>query len=126
MRYRGDGSPRSTSSTTPERDRRSVDSDSATTCLPTSKAIATLIAHAHRGPTPPDARYHRPPLCTVAWCDQRDMAKRPVSLSLRLARAQARDRVYAPHRFRVDRLRAICELRPRQRSELVLGGLRAT
>src|SRR5207245_9913419 len=29
------------SSTTPERDRRSVDSDSATTCLPTSKAIAT-------------------------------------------------------------------------------------
>src|SRR5947209_18641036 len=54
-------------------------------------------------------------------------ATRPnaVSLSSRLARAQARYRVYAPHRFRVDRLGAICELRPRQRSELVLGGLRA-
>src|SRR5436190_10985189 len=40
MRYRGDGSPRSTSSITPERGRRSVDSDSATTRLPTSKAMA--------------------------------------------------------------------------------------
>src|SRR5437588_9147011 len=41
IRYRGDGSPRTTSSTTPERGRRSVDSDSATTRLPTSKAMLT-------------------------------------------------------------------------------------
>src|SRR6478672_5661282 len=39
MRYRGDGSPRNTSSTTPARGRRLVDSDSDTTRLPTSKAI---------------------------------------------------------------------------------------
>src|SRR6476620_6797339 len=39
MRYRGEGSPRNTSSTTPERGRRLVDSDSATTRLPTSKAM---------------------------------------------------------------------------------------
>ena len=39
IRYRGDGSPRTTSSTTPQRDWRLVDSDSATTRLPTSKAI---------------------------------------------------------------------------------------
>src|SRR2546421_999110 len=41
IRYRGDGSARTTSSTTPERGRRSVDSDSATTRLPTSKAMLT-------------------------------------------------------------------------------------
>src|SRR6478672_12241781 len=41
MRYRGEGSPRNTSSTTPERGRRLVDSDSATTRLPTSKAMLT-------------------------------------------------------------------------------------
>src|SRR6516165_3224374 len=39
MRYRGEGSPRNTSSTTPARGRRLVDSDSATTRLPTSKAM---------------------------------------------------------------------------------------
>src|SRR6476646_9955654 len=41
MRYRGEGSPRNTSSTTPARGRRFVDSDSATTRLPTSKAMLT-------------------------------------------------------------------------------------
>src|SRR6476469_748954 len=41
MRYRGERSPRNTSSTTPERGRRLVDSDSATTRLPTSKAMLT-------------------------------------------------------------------------------------
>src|SRR6516162_4168821 len=41
MRYRGEGSPRTTSSTTPARGRRLVDSDSATTRLPTSKAMLT-------------------------------------------------------------------------------------
>src|SRR5437764_3155533 len=40
IRYRGEGSARSTSSTTPRRGWRFVDSDSATTRLPTSKAIA--------------------------------------------------------------------------------------
>ena len=35
------GSPRSTSSTTPERGRRSIDSDSVTTRLPTLKAMLT-------------------------------------------------------------------------------------
>jgi hypothetical protein len=41
IRYRGEGSPRNSSSTTPDRGRRSVDSDSATTRLPTSKAMLT-------------------------------------------------------------------------------------
>src|SRR5437763_16340788 len=41
IRYRGDGSPRTTSSTTPERGRRAIDSDSATTRLPTAKASLT-------------------------------------------------------------------------------------
>src|SRR3954447_10571759 len=39
IRYRGEGSPRSTSSITPERGRRSIDSDSATTRLPTLKTM---------------------------------------------------------------------------------------
>jgi hypothetical protein len=39
IRYRGEGSPRTTSSTTPRRGWRLVDSDSAATRLPTSKAI---------------------------------------------------------------------------------------
>jgi hypothetical protein len=50
----GEGSPRSSSSTTPERGRRSIDSDSATTRLPTSKAsspslfvLAEIIAVGH-------------------------------------------------------------------------------
>src|SRR5881227_564663 len=58
IRYRGDGSPRTTSSTTPDRGRRSVDSDSATTRLPTSKAMLTpsllvLAEHTRRGHRPP-------------------------------------------------------------------------
>src|SRR5713226_9724557 len=53
MRYRGDGSPRSTSSITPERGRRSVDSDSATTCLPTSKAMAIPSAFVLREDSSP-------------------------------------------------------------------------
>ncbi len=35
-----------------------------------------LIAHAHRGPTPPDARYHRPPPCMVA-CTGSARLRRP-------------------------------------------------
>ncbi len=41
MRYRGEGSPRTTSSMTPQRGRRLVDSGSATTRLPTSKVMLT-------------------------------------------------------------------------------------
>src|SRR5438270_6168607 len=69
IRYRGDGSPRTTSSTTPERGRRSVHSDSATTRLPTSKAMLTpsvfvlaedsrrqAICHNDQWPIPPPER----------------------------------------------------------------------
>ena len=77
IRYRGDGSPRTTSSTTPERGRRSVDSDSATTRLPTSKAMLTpsvlvLAEHSRRQASvtttsgqshhPNVARPHSPPV----------------------------------------------------------------
>ena len=61
-----EGSPRRTSSTTPERGRRSVDSDSATTRLPTLKAMLTpdlfvlrriavvsILPHDEQSPTPP-------------------------------------------------------------------------
>src|SRR3954451_17472936 len=42
IRYRGAGSSRSTSRTVPERARRSVDSDSASTRSPTSNVIEVL------------------------------------------------------------------------------------
>jgi hypothetical protein len=44
-------------------------------CRP-QRPSSPLIAQAHRGPTPPEARYHRPSPCTVAWCYRRDTAKR--------------------------------------------------
>jgi hypothetical protein len=34
-------------------------------CRP-QRPSSPLVAHAHRLPTPPEARYHRPPPCTVA------------------------------------------------------------
>src|SRR5947199_7750942 len=75
IRYRGDGSPRRTSSTTPGRGRRSVDSDSATTRLPTSKAIfhpsSFVLAAGARlavdrvDPAPEPVLVSRPPIKTL-------------------------------------------------------------
>ena len=74
IRYRGDGSPRTTSSTTPERGRRSVDSDSATTRLPTSKGMLTpsvLVLAEHRrrqaSVTTTSGRSHHPNVARPRW-----------------------------------------------------------
>src|SRR5664280_2965729 len=41
--------------------------------------LSPLVAHAHRGPTPPDARYHRPSPCAVAWTGRRALASPAVA-----------------------------------------------
>src|SRR5437763_14694008 len=74
IRYRGDGSPRTTSSTTPERWRRSDDKDSATTRLPTSKGMLTpsvfvLAEHRRRqaSVTTTSGRSHHPNVARPRW-----------------------------------------------------------
>jgi len=74
IRYRGEGSPRKTSSTTPERGRRSVDSDSATTRWPTAKAMLTpssfvLTEDSRRQPsgTTTSARFSPPNIARTCW-----------------------------------------------------------
>src|SRR5207248_8720646 len=80
IRYRGDGSPRTTSSTTPERGRRSVDSDSATTRLPTSKAMLTpsvfvLAEHSRRqaSATTTSGQFPPPERCSTALAAGREL-----------------------------------------------------
>src|SRR5438270_6542604 len=65
-RYPGDASPRTTAPTTPEPGRQSVDSDSATTRLPTSKAMLTpsvlvLAEHSRRQASATNDQWPIPP-----------------------------------------------------------------
>src|SRR4051812_2895176 len=102
IRYRGEGSPRSTSSITPERGRRSIDSDSATTRLPTLKTMLNPplsrpvedrpVSHLPQRPVPRIAPAERCPLRTGAGVS-RSVGRSPHAL-LSLSPPRARTR---PH-----------------------------